>query len=118
MGNHQQLAGPLGPGDDVAGVVDAADHRLFRQHVEAAVEARHDLLVVEGVGSGDLDGVEVGAGEKLAVVDESGSVRQLSVALAHPFDGFFADVGEGGDLDLGKVEQPSLCGWRRCRRSR
>ncbi len=107
VGDHQQLSGPLGAGDDVAGVVDAADHRLLGQHVEAAVQARHDLLVVQGMWSGDLNGVEVGAGEKLAVVAESRRLRQLAVACAHAVDGFAADVGQGGDFDLGKAENPS-----------
>jgi len=98
VGDHQDTLLLCSFPDDDLGVRDGADHGLLSEHVEAAVEAGHDLLEVECVGGGDDHAVERHLSQHLMVVGEGRQPGQMRVALQHTLEAGFAGVREGGNL--------------------
>ena len=65
-GPQQRIAFLGGPG-----------HGLLEEHVHAAIEGGHADLGVQVVRQHDVDGVHVGPGEELAVVEMDGDVGEV-----------------------------------------
>ena len=73
-GRHQHIAFLGGPG-----------HGLLEEDVRAALEGGHADLGVQVIRRHDVDGVHVGAGEELAVVEmdgDAGDVAPLSAVAS------------------------------------
>jgi hypothetical protein len=104
VGDGDDLLRLLGAGADVARVRGRAGHRLFAQHMQALVERRANLFVVDGVRRADFDGVQLHLFQHLFPVFEFGHVLQLRLLCLEVGDRLLAGVGQSHDLALGRLQ--------------
>ena len=81
------------------------DHGLLAVDILAGVHGVDGGLLVPVVGGGDEDGVDVLAGEDLAVV--AGGEEVVAVDLFHVGEAAVVAVGDGDELDAGDLHGPA-----------
>ena len=104
IGDHQDLAGLLDFGDNLARVIDSAYHRLFGQHVQPSVQRGHNLLKVQCVGRGNFHRVQFDLLQHLLVVGKLRQLRGLRVALFGSLQAALIHIAQRHHFGLGDVE--------------
>ena len=103
----KDAVGGAGGGDDLGTVGVEVDHGLFEVDVFAGVHGVDGGLLVPVVGSGDEDGVDVLAGEDLAVV--AGGEEVVAPELFGVGEAAVVAVGYGDEFDSGDLERGARC---------
>ncbi len=88
--------------DDLRPIGVEVDHRLFEVDVLARVHGVDGSLLVPVIGRGDEDGVDVLAGEDLAVVAGGEEVR--APQLLRVGEAAVVAIGDGDELDAGNLQ--------------
>ena len=99
VGDHEDLPRVLRMSDHLVSMFDSADHRLFRQYVQATVQGVGDLFEMERVGCRNLHSVQLDIGQQILVVVKGGNVsRQAVVAGSSTVKTVCARVAQCHDL--------------------